>query len=738
MSDSPAEEPDYEACAGCGELLDLTTFGPFETAICPHCSVETHVKRDFGQYRLERKYAVGGMSVIFVGWDLTLNREVAIKVLNEEYCHDEVRIQAFENEARLTAQVSHPNVVKVYAVGRAYGRFYLVMELLEGRSFESIISKRGALPEDEVINVALQVAAGLQAAKSAGMIHRDVKPGNILIDEDGLAKLLDFGLALITQDGNAQAQEIWATPYYVPPEALERGIEDFRSDIYAFGATLYHALAGRPPFESTSSANNVLRRAKQTVPRLTKVAPWIGADTGEAIDRMMAFNPDHRWASYEDVIQALEVARRNVGSVAPTPIHGKGRLKRRKKGRLKGAIAALCLLGITAGLAVWQPWKKTKPIASEPAVDLPEEEAEVIFNPGLTENANPLWQKARDLVKQDKFQEATTLFRKLSRHKQLSTRSQAWAALEGSVTANFDGQPGPAKQLARYATRLLESLKEPAESDTKLAHFSRTLTRPEPPEAHDFPGEPSDLTSAMGTLALSLKQWSQGQIAASLPNFAQVRDSQLEPEFEWFRIYQNLCDRYLADGQILRPFDAPGNPANEAEASALIQNCREAQKTLQTKGRAKLNLRARIIHATRLRKGFREAPPETQNMQWSALVTRITKLGKTGRFDQILEILDDAPADASTDALWAWQYLTTRAKGFLKDLGENQEGDATALLIRHSKIRPADDRKMRIRAIAFAWLSGLTTEAEEEAEELAASDPDFLQDWKRVLVGTSQ
>lgn len=139
MSDSASEEPIHESCDACGELLDVTSFSPFETVVCPSCSAEKKVKRIFGNYRLEKRFATGGMSVIFVGCDTTLNRKVAIKVLNEEYCNDEVRIQAFENEACLTAKVSHANVVKIFAVDRAHGRFYLVMELLDGRSFERLM-----------------------------------------------------------------------------------------------------------------------------------------------------------------------------------------------------------------------------------------------------------------------------------------------------------------------------------------------------------------------------------------------------------------------------------------------------------------------------------------------------------------------------------------------------------------------------------------------------------------------
>ncbi|MDB4505017.1 serine/threonine protein kinase, partial [Akkermansiaceae bacterium] len=244
-SDSEPITAVLEFCSGCKEELDVTTFEPFSNVICPYCGVETRVKRQLGNYYLERRYAVGGMSVVYLATDQTLDREVAVKVLNEDYSADEVRVAAFESEARLTAAVNHPNVVQVYTVGRAYDRFYLVMELLKGQSFEAVMGERGALPEDEVLDLALQVTKGLRAANDVGVLHRDVKPGNILLSDDDRTKLVDFGLALITQGGSATAEEVWATPYYVPPEALDRSTEDFRSDLYAFGATLYHALAGK-------------------------------------------------------------------------------------------------------------------------------------------------------------------------------------------------------------------------------------------------------------------------------------------------------------------------------------------------------------------------------------------------------------------------------------------------------------------------------------------------------------
>jgi len=223
------------------------------------------VKCEFGPYTLVRRHAVGGMSMVFVAHDPTLHREVALKILSEDFSADERRIKAFEEEARITASFSHPNVVRVLTTGKAFGRFYIAMELVPGGHFEHQIRERGKIPELEMLPLAIEVAQGLKAAHSAGLIHRDVKPGNILLDADGHAKLVDFGLALVTQGGKAQATEVWATPYYVPPETIEGQVEDFRSDIYAFGATVYHALAGEPSCGEETMATDVLREAKKKV-----------------------------------------------------------------------------------------------------------------------------------------------------------------------------------------------------------------------------------------------------------------------------------------------------------------------------------------------------------------------------------------------------------------------------------------------------------------------------------------
>ena len=275
--------------------MDVSAMAPFANVECPVCGKHTRVKREFGPYTLLRRHAVGGMSMVFAAQDNTLNREVALKILSEEFSANERRIAAFEEEARITASFNHPNVVRVLRTGRAFERFYIAMELVPGGHFEHQIRERGKIPEAELLPLAIEVAQGLQAAHAAGLIHRDVKPGNILLDATGHAKLVDFGLALVTHGGKAQATEMWATPYYVPPETVEGYMEDFRSDIYAFGATLYHALCGKPSCGEDSMATDVLREAKKRVVPLSLVDSSITAETCQLVERAMAYHPSDRF-----------------------------------------------------------------------------------------------------------------------------------------------------------------------------------------------------------------------------------------------------------------------------------------------------------------------------------------------------------------------------------------------------------------------------------------------------------
>jgi len=782
---SSSKEPDsnFHPCSGCGELLDVSAFGPLETAVCPKCQAETAVKNDFGGYTLKSRFAIGGMSIVFVAEDDTLKREVALKVLNEDYSVDETRVAAFENEARLTAAVNHPNVIDVYTVGRAHGRFYLVMELLKGKTFESIMRKRGALPEKEVIDIALQVAAGLQAAQQSGMIHRDVKPGNILVDQDGHAKLLDFGLALITQGGRAQAEEIWATPFYTPPEALQRGTEDFRSDIYAFGATLYHALAGRPPFETTSTSNKVLRRVKQTIPRLTKVADWISPATGEIIDRMMAYKPQDRWDSYPEVIEALEHARRNIGKTQTAPVHSESRRKRRRQ-RSKfvpvlGGIFALAVA--VGGLVLWQPWKTTEkeitPEISppEPPVAVESWKPSSVGNQDQTDRLAKDWKKARSLIAEKKFAEAESRFIKLADDRTLPDSTRAWATLEAAVSAYFDARSQDAKNHASKIVPYLKSLDDNAEVKSSLNHLSMVLRRPEPPSIEQFPKNLDHIVNRMGTLALTLKLWEQGKWEEAVPLLRKIKSFPLEENFEWFRYYQTIAGLYLEDAQIYaKVLELPVVTSPEI-AKDQISLLHATQEKLHLKSRLRYNLRSRQAYLLRIKKGLEARPSEKPILDWPDTLARISEKTAAGRFSEALTLLKNNSEKAPKNGLWARRYLLTQSIGFIDDLKkmkdwevkskdgetleptganvlgliladgktrEYREIDPASLIRAHTLARegldPEESRTHLIHAIGYAWQIGLTEEAESQAEQLAESDEKFRSDWKRIIVGLSE
>ena len=190
------------------------------------------------------------MGSVYKATDLNLNREVALKILKKECSANAEERAKLEEEARIIASINHPHVVKVFSFGEDQGQFYLAMELAEKGSLDDLMSVQQRLSEAQVLRVGIQIAEGLDAALEHNLIHRDIKPGNILFADPQTAKLVDFGLAVV-MDEVAQARgEIWGTPYYIAPEKLDNQPEDFRSDIYSLGGTLFHALAGRPPYRS--------------------------------------------------------------------------------------------------------------------------------------------------------------------------------------------------------------------------------------------------------------------------------------------------------------------------------------------------------------------------------------------------------------------------------------------------------------------------------------------------------
>ncbi len=336
------EQPQYlSTCPACEGVLDVTAFEPYSKVVCPQCGQSVRVRRKFDHFVINRQLGEGGMSRVFDASDETLGRRVALKILNRHYSRDGARMKQFEREAQLTAAVTHPNVVKVYSVGRDQGNFYIAMELVAGGSLEGRIADKRRLNEQQVLRVGRSVAEGLRAAYREGLIHRDVKPANILFTEDGTPKIVDFGLALFHERDVDDSGEIWATPFYVAPEKVSDDREDFRSDMYSLGATLFHALTGKPPHQANTNSLAELKAIKSKPVKLEDSGMRFSPRTCYVINRLLALKPEDRFNSYDALVEAFRDAESLLG-------YSKIGTRTRKRKIVSVALAAAALAVVLA------------------------------------------------------------------------------------------------------------------------------------------------------------------------------------------------------------------------------------------------------------------------------------------------------------------------------------------------------------------------------------------------------
>jgi serine/threonine protein kinase len=269
----------------------------------------------FGNFLLLKFLGMGGMGGVYRARDEALNREVAIKVMQKRYGDDPTFIANFQREAQAAAKLNHPNISQIYSFGQALGQPFIVMELLSGGSLDRMMTDQGPLDPAVVMLVGQQIAEGLREAAEAGLVHGDVKPENILFDNDKNAKLLDFGLAAMT---NSASSEIWGTPFYIPPEKVKKQPTDLRSDIYSLGATLYHAIAGVPPFDGKDVATVVKARfAAPPVPLRNLRGSAVPEEVDAIILRMMEQEPSKRYPTYGSLLSDM---RRFLSKAGPVNI----------------------------------------------------------------------------------------------------------------------------------------------------------------------------------------------------------------------------------------------------------------------------------------------------------------------------------------------------------------------------------------------------------------------------------
>lgn len=605
-------------CEACGCVMDVSMMQPFANVECPDCKTHNRVKVNVGNYILSQAQGVGGMSLVFRAKDHTLGREVAIKILNESYSMDAKRIEQFEKEAQITAAISHPHVVRVYTVGQAYQRFYIAMELVPGDSLEQKMANERILDEKDILSWGREVCEGLSAANEAGLIHRDIKPGNILFDAEGHVKIVDFGLALVTQGGKAQAEEIWATPYYVPPETLDALEEDFRSDIYALGASLFHALCGKPPFDTDSRSTSDLKEIKRNLPSLKECSPHVSNATCAVIDKAMAFDPDDRYSSYKSFINDLYRAEMMLESGETEGFvtsDGSSRNSEKSNGNqmLYGLVATGVLL-VGGGLAakfLYSGDDQARAIIEPVNNDLGGISGSDDGGASGRKLANSINQ-ARNALKGDSLQEAAKHYGTISRDSRFPIDSNMWGGVQSSILHWVNGNPSASKSNIRALDKLYidKKNKGQVEAPNELTiHLAKTMPSFLKMEQID-PNKFENITSepvALVAFSAALKNWEEGYLDEALNIWNNVEvflHDKKQAISEELKFYATLIPKYQSDYDLMSSYRKIFVPTDDNQIKARRKELNEAKAKVKTKGRAVDNFKEWLtqldIHKNRL------------------------------------------------------------------------------------------------------------------------------------------
>ncbi|HYP56249.1 MAG TPA: protein kinase [Solirubrobacterales bacterium] len=261
------------------------------------------------RYRLEAKLGSGGMSTVYLARDETLDRPVAVKVMHREMSEQEDQLQRFRQEARAVAKLSHPNVVSVIDAGEDGGHPYIVFEYVKGETLKQRVKREGALDTQDAIAYAIEVARGLGVAHGRNMVHRDIKPQNVLIDEEGRAKLTDFGISRqLEQDGVTATGRVLGTTDYVAPEQAMGKPVDPRSDVYSLGVVLYEMLVGQVPFSADSQVGVAMKHVNEELPDVQRRRPEVSAAVALVVERATAKDPAERYQTVAEMVDDLETA----------------------------------------------------------------------------------------------------------------------------------------------------------------------------------------------------------------------------------------------------------------------------------------------------------------------------------------------------------------------------------------------------------------------------------------------
>ena len=302
-------------CPHCNAIVSLANAKPLSSLLCPMCRSKVFVPGRVGGFLLYEHIGEGEMGTIYRATDESLKRDVAVKLVRGCHSDDPESLALLSREACAAGKLNHPRVAQVHALNFSNGHPYLVMELVTGQDFAQKLEREGRIDERDALRMALDVADGLSALNREGLVHGDIKPGNIVLDRDGNAKLVDFGLSGMTRlDDHGM---LMGTPNYIAPELLQGSAATHRSDLYSLGATLYNLLSGHPPFEGETPAELLKARLFHHPVPLGTLAPHVSLPTRKLVMRMLEHNPEKRQTNSDAVAADIKEALTRLDSPAP-------------------------------------------------------------------------------------------------------------------------------------------------------------------------------------------------------------------------------------------------------------------------------------------------------------------------------------------------------------------------------------------------------------------------------------
>ncbi len=554
-----------ERCSKCDALLDVSECRPLTEIICPCCGGLIKVLVGFHHFVLLSVLGQGGAGTVYRAFDQTLERDVALKLLRNEHTRDPEYLEGLEREALITASMNHPHVVKVYSTGRKNGFYYIAMEIVSGGSLAQRIKRHGRLPEASVLAVGIQLAEGLQAAWLRKLLHRDVKPGNILFTAQDTVKVADFGLAIPLGQADNASGDIWGTPDYIAPEKLLRQGEDVRSDIYSIGCTLFHCLAGAPPL-NTEIVMEVIQKQKATaIPNIQNVAPEVSGGMAFVIKRCLEVDPADRYQGYDELIEHLsyvqgQAASKPMSGALKKAIHSQPNVVARDGMARRGRLAAVVILGLLLVIAgVWFVRESAQAKAQTVA------DRDFSFAAGL--------------LAERKYSGAAVAFEKIAANR-TGPQSTEWALLGAGLAHFFGGNLDQGRSSFKNLQTELEQTPSPDRGlHVFLANVAKLAQTDQSVPAGDGNLFEQNGYQAIGLLILGLKDWDLSQIEDSAVLLRQFQAARLpEGNFSWITQLKPSAEVYLETSVDLRGLESRARTASTPEEKfALLAELRNVR-----------------------------------------------------------------------------------------------------------------------------------------------------------------